>query len=1009
MNFSPAITLCFSLRSVIACETNSCRCVAVFFLALLLLGGCDSRSESKRGNPASQSPTGIGTNQAGSPDGMADGKLAQALLQQGEIEKALEVAQRALLESPTDHAALRTMASVQAARENFSDAARIATELAKLDGEQGLEDWLAAFDWHLRASELMAAEQDLREALRLAPEDPRVHRTMAQLLNAEGRRFESRQYILNLIRLNAAQPRELLSLVELGGPFRLVSLDEVVADPAGTLLELGQARYLLVADSDLKAALEKVNLLAGKLSHPALDAFRGRLIAETDDSAAFEKWLEEVVPGTDEHPEYWYAIGLKLARMRRDKQAIRAFGEALTRDPTDRASLRYMAAALERIGEAKGAAAVRENLAVLDQVFRRASVADASQAMWIGEQLQKMVRPWESLGWYQYAFQLRGSNPDASVQMQERRQQISMWEAGASEEAIAKARLDRMIGLDLSKYPAPSLKGTELVGPSPGLKSVIDHELSFRDIAPRLGIDVVFTSEYSTEEVDFFLYQANGGGLAAFDYDLDGRCDLYLVQTGGNPEESGSSQPNQFFRQMPGAEFQAIEQIANVADRCYGQGVCAGDINQDGFTDLIIANIGRNSVYLNQGDGTFRFDSTAISGDEGRWTSSVALADMNGDDLPDLIEVNYLNDRLIFERKCQGKRLDCTPQRFRAASDRIFENRGDGTFVMASAASGGMDASPNYGFGLIVTRFGHAGGNEVFVSNDGDHNQFWKSMPVESVEGARWTLQESAGVSGCSIGVSGISQACMGIAASDFDRNGRIDLGITNFHNEPMNLFLQNESGFFNDEALRFGLAQDSKDMLGFGAQAADYDNDGWPDLAVLNGHIYDATYAGIPFTMRPQLFRGAMSGFKIQSADTLPDYWQQSRLGRTLITLDWNRDGKMDLLANHLDQPLSLLENESESGNWVQFELVGTVSEREAIGARIEIEAGEERWTAWQIAGDGYMCTNESIIHLGLGNQKMIDKLTVHWPSSKAQVFTDVAINQRSLLIEGQSQILER
>ena len=291
MNFSPAVTLCFSLRSVIACETNFCRCVAVFFLALLLLGGCDSRSESKRGNPASQSPTGIGTNQAGSPEGMADGKLAQSLLQQGEIEKASEVAQRALLESPTDHAALRTMASVQAARENFSDAARIATELAKLDGERGLEDWLAAFDWHLRASELMAAEQDLREALRLAPEDPRVHRTMAQLLNAEGRRFESRQYILNLIRLNAAQPRELLSLVELGGPFRLVSLDEVVADPAGTLLELGQARHLLVADSDLKAALEKVNLLAGKLSHPALDAFRGRLIAETDDSAAFDDTL----------------------------------------------------------------------------------------------------------------------------------------------------------------------------------------------------------------------------------------------------------------------------------------------------------------------------------------------------------------------------------------------------------------------------------------------------------------------------------------------------------------------------------------------------------------------------------------------------------------------------------------------------------------------------------------------------------------------------------------------
>ena len=137
-------------------------------------------------------------------------------------------------------------------------------------------------------------------------------------------------------------------------------------------------------------------------------------------------------------------------------------------------------------------------------------------------------------------------------------------------------------------------------------------DLVFRDIAAQLGIDVDFISEYSTNEVDFFLYQANGGGLAAFDYDLDGLCDLYVVQTGGDPQAIDNSAPNQFFRQMSGAQFLAIEQAAGVADRRYGQGVCAGDINQDGFTDLIVANIGQNSVYVNQGDGTFRKDLAVI-------------------------------------------------------------------------------------------------------------------------------------------------------------------------------------------------------------------------------------------------------------------------------------------------------------------------------------------------------------------------------------------------------------
>ncbi len=993
---------------------GACYCwLLLLSLGSLSLVGCDTTKDpqiipTKPAGDRQGIEGGDKAVQGGAPE-ISSGQQAWMLLQQGRSDQAFDLAQRTLLGSPTDRDALQTIAAVHASRGDFADAAGIASELGKLNGDQGIGDWLTAFDWHLRASDLEAAEKNLREAIRVAPSDPRAHRTMAQLLNAEGRRFESRQFILNLIRLNAAQPRELLSLIELNSPFMLVALDEVVGDPTDTLLELGKARYLFVADSDAKSALEKVNRLATKISNPALDAFRGRLLAETANDVAFEKWLKAVVPGTENYPEYWAAIGIRLVRSGRDKEAIRAFAQAVKLDSTDRTSLRSLAAALERTGDGDRAVTVRKNLAVLDQLFRIAAVADETQVMWIGEQLQNMVRPWESLGWYQYAFQMRGSDPRSSPQLKERLDQIALWEKNVTSDGVLQSRVKHLVGIDLAKNPLPTLEGMGPVASSTLSGNQPQRQVAFRDIAPKLGIDVEFISEYPTDEVDFYLYQANGGGLAVLDYDLDGRCDLYVVQTGGSPQVAGSSEPNQFFRQLPDAEFQSVEQVADVADRRYGQGVCAGDINQDGFPDLIVANIGQNSVYVNQGDGTFREDKTVILSPDGRWTSSIGLADMNGDHLPDVIEVNYLNDPLIFERKCQGKRLDCTPQRFRAASDRIFENRGNGKFAVAKAGSGSMEASPNYGFGLIVTTFGRFVGNEIFVSNDGDLNHFWKSFPVESSGGAGWKLLESAGVSGCSIGVSGITQACMGIAASDFDRNGCIDLAVTNFHNEPMNLFLQNEAGFFTDEALRFGLVEKSKNMLGFGTQAADYDNDGWADIVVLNGHIYDASYADIPFRMQPQLLRGGRAGFSMQPSDTLSDYWQRPQLGRTLAKLDWNRDGKMDLLANHLDQPLSLLQNESDSGNWLQIELVGAVSERDAIGARIEVETGGQRWVGWQIAGDGYMCTNEPLIHLGLGSQTAIDKLTVHWPASEPQVFESVAINQRYLLVEGQQTITER
>ena len=245
-------------------------------------------------------------------------------------------------------ARLRAAAQSLAARGNFTDAAEIAVRLSSLDVRDPAGELILAFDWHLRGGDPVAAEADLRRALDLSPGDPRIERMIAQLLNAEGRRFEASEYVLSLARSGNATPCELLSLVDLAGPFQLVAFPPEVGDGPASLFQLGRARYQFVADADPKAAMQTVDKLATSNPHPAVEAFRGRVIAETLDESRFEAWLKDLPEGIEVHPEYWLAIGLWCSHEERDDEAIRAFGEALKRDPTDRRALREMTASLIR-------------------------------------------------------------------------------------------------------------------------------------------------------------------------------------------------------------------------------------------------------------------------------------------------------------------------------------------------------------------------------------------------------------------------------------------------------------------------------------------------------------------------------------------------------------------------------------------------------------------------------------------------------------------------------------
>jgi hypothetical protein len=711
--------------------------------------------------------------------------------------------------------------------------------------------------------------------------------------------------------------------------------------------------------------------------------------------------------GIEDQPEYWYALGLSMASDERHQEAVRAFGEAIRRDPGDRESFRAMISSLVLLGNDELSRALADRLAELDTIFRIAKDSDEEQARWISETLQQHTRPWESSAWLMYSAQLGRRLSQVVPELNQRHEIIAAWERGASLAQIQAARLKQLLGFEIDQWPLPDREGSRGAKPSTTIAN-LDRGLQFNDVAEQAGINVPFVSGFPLDGSAMHLYQTNGGGLAAFDYDLDGRCDAYIVQSGGTPNDPRGSSPNQLFRLLPEQRFIETTSPAGTGDQNFGQGVCAGDVNQDGFPDLLIANIGANVVYLNQGDGTFRQADHLIANNSQRWTSSLGLGDLDGDHLPEIIEVNYIDDPQAFVVTCRENYLDCQPQAFRKCADHVYRGLPDGSFTPWPEGFSNS-VTPKLGFGLIIANFDRKHGNDLFISNDGDLNHYWVSSLVSASSAGPYQLIESGTLHGCSIGRGGNSQACMGIASGDFNRDGTLDLHVTNFLNEPVNLFLQSRSGIFVDEAMKYGLAEPSFGVLGFGTQAADFDNDGWLDIAVLNGHVFDGRVNGIPFQMPPQLFRGSRQGFAIQSASLAGSYWEQKQVGRTLAMLDWNGDGRIDLLANHLDAPTALLQNDSPAQNWIQLELVGVISERDAIGAEVFINVGEESWTGWQMGGDGLMSSNEPLIHFGLGSCTVIDRLEVRWPSGKTQVFEHVKTDARYLVVEGMEGLFPR
>ena len=841
-----------------------------------------------------------------------------------------------------------------------------------------------------------------------------AHRRLAYLLNRQGRRQEASEHVRFLCRAGDVTQSELHTLID--ECEAIYDEDRDSDSSVSRFAPIGpqaEARVLF-SQKKFKSALDR---LRGPMNDGSLrrsgQAFFGRLATEVEDQAAIAIWVERIDEAQKRFGDHWVAQATLLLRDATDIEgAARAFCEAIVRNPTDWIAMSRLEKCMDMMQDLDSKNACHARVVLLKKSFRVNQRVignrdpEPGDITKLADLLDELHRPVEAVMWRAVGLGLQDAPQKAFERLETNRQKL------LSEVPYPINPVDALAGLELRGFPLPKnfskdfRPNVRVTKHTPQEDVTLAARPLFPEIGDSVGIDFQYCNARQRKLADLQLYEQFGGGAAAIDYDMDGRIDLYFIQGGDDPKAALRGKSNVLFRNV-GDEFTVIHH-AGTDDNGYGQGVTSGDWNQDGFPDLVIANFSVNTLFINNGDGTFRQAEVGDSWMTPFWTTSVALADVTGDALPDVVEVNYVDDpavHVVSPRDANGRFTQSRgPESFRAAVDRVFVTRRDGsTKTVRLTAANRSDLG--HGLGVVVTDVDGAAGNEIFVGNDTDPNHLWALSKKSPLEQIRFT--NLARIRGCANSSQAFSGASMGIAVGDFDRNGMIDFHVTNFYEEPVHLYLQNQNRMFNDSVIKSDLYQPSLHVTGFGTQTLDYDNNGTLDLAIVNGHIDDFRYKGVPYKMLPQLFAGMVGRFVEVDVEGSDNYWKRPTLGRALIKLDWNRDGRMDLLATHHDVPAALLENQTESeNNWIQFRLVGTVSERDAIGARVTIRVSGQDFVDVVTAGDGYVCKNESIVAFGLGRNERIERLRVRWPTGKTQDFKVPAINRRYLVVEQNAQV---
>jgi hypothetical protein len=519
-------------------------------------------------------------------------------------------------------------------------------------------------------------------------------------------------------------------------------------------------------------------------------------------------------------------------------------------------------------------------------------------------------------------------------------------------------------------------------------------EFIFNEVAEKVGLTF---RHYNGMTGKFFLPEIMGSGVALFDYDNDGDLDIYLVQgsvleASDKPgsttfpwRETVSPRGRLFRNELSSTrklQFTDVTEKSGILATGYGMGVAAGDINNDGWIDLYLTNLGSNQMYLNKGDGTFVDATKNTNTDDSRWSTSAAFVDYDRDGWLDLMVVNYAEFSPANSPNCYATtsaRDYCTPRAFRAPGNRLFHNRGDGTFKDVTA-SAGVDKEFGHGLGIVTADFDNDGWIDIFVGNDGDPNQLW----INQKDG---TFKNDALLSGAAVNRDGKAEASMGVDAGDFDGNGTDDIFITHLMEETNILFTNMDKAVFEDRTREAGLGLPGRRFTGFGTLFFDYDNHGWLDLLIVNGAVQllpELMRKGDPYPLgQPkQLFHNRRDGSFIEMLDEAGPNFQLPEVSRGAAFGDVDNDGDTDVVVTNNNGPVRLLLNEWNSRNhWLGLRVVDKTG-RDALGASVEVVIAKDKSLRRRVRTDGsYLSANDPRVLVGLERATRVEAVRVRWP----------------------------
>ncbi|MEY3174177.1 MAG: hypothetical protein RLZZ436_2091 [Planctomycetota bacterium] len=898
-------------------------------------------------------------------------------------------------------------------RSDLVTAAEHYRRIARDGSDDGLRAAAALANVAIHTGQLTEAIENFRFVLQHHPDDLASHSRIAFLYAAASRSQQARPHLEILLKSGSATAQELALLSDLQRPvdereFLLKSRDLNPTDP-NTRLGLAVSDVL---DGNIATARSTLEELLHENPHDSdAAALLLELLAELpgDEFNQLDRRLNNAAA---QHPDVWFARGVRLRRQQ-PRAAVRCFFEALARAPFHRRACYQLSRLLTELEHPAAAEFARTaaDLFNLSNALKRAADSDArdqNSLQTIVRILDQQGRVWETCAWAQLARQI---SPDASwVDPYLQRlapllsRELPMFQPGQLPATMLAAA-------DFPEYrPTANPAGESANAAAPNASTKLPQSaLKFHETAST-GFDFTCIIPTDPSTRGQRMQEQTGGGIAVLDLDLDGWPDVHCTQAA--PWPSGAAKPlvdpqfaDRLFRNLRGNRFDDVTLNSGIADFGFSQGAAVGDLNQDGFDDLYIANIGPNSLWLSNGDGTYSPQTLPAPADPLRWCSSCAIADLNNDALPDLIDINYVSGNNVYSLICNGRA--CSPSTFTGTLPEVHISRGDGEFQSVAASVPVADAK---GLGLLVFRDSPDTRPSIFVAND----QTPKFLLTPEFVDGRLQLIDQASRTGLAFNGDGVLTAAMGIAAADLDFSGTTDFFVTNFRDEPNTLYMQLAPGLFQDVSRTSGLDTPGLPFVGWGAQFFDADRDGDQDLVTVNGHIEDYRDTGGEFEMRPQLFRNQGElRFEEVNAEEAGQWLARKTLGRALATLDWNRDGRMDFVVSNINSPAALVENQSRpQGPFLELHLHAVSTDRDAWFTSVVLDNGQTQIHEQLRAGSGYHAASQRFLQLTPGPQTPTESkadnltLTVTWPGGKTATLTNVPIDCRLHLVENRMEL---